>query len=223
MNSIDVLKEILLSTPHISTMRFFSFTTSTKLQDRLSQISESEISIITRVMAKKKTEGIRFWNAMLALFIEDGECNKKLLSEILYHQANQEYKYVSSSNLNEFLSDLGDGILALNSKVLMSDGSTRHIPLLDFKVASAPKNHQLASACIELLGLHGYLLDSGKSYHFIGYELVSESELLDILAKFILLDPVSDKAWAAHQIIERSTSLRITKKNGKYPIVVGKI
>lgn len=54
-----------------------------------------------------------------------------------------------------------------------------------------------------------YLL--GKSYHFISRTLSTKSELIEILAKFILLHPISDKSWAAHQIIEDSASLRISE------------
>jgi hypothetical protein len=92
-----------------------------------------------------------------------------------------------------------------------------HIPMLDFDLTSAPKNLGIIENILRVLKQRGMILNSGKSYHFIGYNLISENELLDLLAKFILVHPISDKAWTAHQIIERSASLRISKKYGSLP------
>jgi hypothetical protein len=158
---------------------------------------------------------------MLSIFAEEGVVHEKILSEALYHQANSHYEYINRNQLDEFLKTSRETPLAINSKLIMNDGTSKHIPLLDFKLSSNNKSHDnLVKACICILGLKGYILNSGRSYHFIGSQLVCESELLDLLAKFALLSPISDKAWVSHQIIERSASLRITVKNGKEPYLI---
>lgn len=58
----------------------------------------------------------------------------------------------------------------------------------------------------------GAIINSGNSYHFIGCDLVNEAELVDFLAKGLLYGPITDTRWIAHQIIERSCTLRVGKK-----------
>lgn len=223
MDSAEVIKELVRGNSGIKACRFFSFSTSTKLQDRLQAMDDHECDLISRAQEKKKRESVRFWNALLSVFIEGRVHNEELLAEVFYHQPNRDFTYVDRKDLEEFLATKKAIPQAVNSKVLMIDGSSRHIPLLDFKVPSKQGHDRLVADCVRAMGLHGYVLDSGRSYHFIGSNLISESELLDLLAKFVLLDPISDKAWAAHQIIERSASLRVSEVRGRAPMVVSQV
>lgn len=223
MNSEDIIKDIVRCNVEIATCRFFSFSTATKLQDRLRDIEGCESALISMAQRNKMRNQVRFWSAMLSLFIEKKTYSKRLLPELFYHQPNRDYDYVDRLRLDQYLDSNFPSPHAINSKILMIDGSTRHIPLLDFKVTSQSGHDELVMDCIRSLGLSGYILDSGKSYHFIGEKLISESELIDILAKFVFLDPISDKAWAAHQILERSASLRISARNGHAPILLARL
>lgn len=223
MFSSDVIIELVRDNSSIKACRFFSFSTSTKLQDRFQQIDTLKSDLITKAQELKKKDGKRFWCALLSIFVQEKIHDKELLSEVFYHQANRDFEYVDRNGLDEFLARAKTSPYAINSKVLMIDGSSRHIPLLDFKVPSKQGHDKLVADCIKSMGLSGYMLDSGKSYHFIGNNLVSESELINLLAKFVLLDPISDKAWAAHQIIERSASLRVNEVRESIPTVVCRV
>lgn len=223
MNSIDLLRDIVCNQPSIRTCRFFTFSTATKLQNRLTDIVDEDVLLISKALEKKLHNEVRFWPALLSVFLEENCYSEALLREAFYHQPNRDYIYVERSHLESFFSTKMPSPLAVNSKVLLADGSARHIPLLDFKVPSKEGHDTLVVECVRALGLCGHVLDSGRSYHFIGTSLMSESELLDLLAKFIFLDPVSDKAWAAHQILERSASLRISEVRGQSPFLVASI
>jgi len=223
MNSCDALTEVIKENPQISSVRFFSFLTSTKLQDRYNIKASEFSSLIDEAIKLKRKLNVRFWHALLSLFSKASKVDEDLVSHALYHQANSKYQYIDVNATTDFCKCESGVSSALNSKVIMSDGGTRHIPLLDFKVKSQDSNLCVVVAAVKALKLRGYILDSGKSYHFIGLDLVSESELIDILAKFCLLAPISDSAWASHQIIERSASLRVSPRNGVYPIVVHNI
>ena len=223
MHSIDVIKEIVQRHSDIKTCRFFSFSTTTKVQDRLTDIKEDEKRLISKAQARKKIDRSRFWSAVLSTFIDEKNHSDKMLNEVFYHQPNRDYTYVDRGRIEAFLQEKGGAPRALNSKVLLNNGATRHIPLLDFKVPSKDGHDELVIACMAALKLRGYVLDSGRSYHFIGIDLVSESELVDLLAKFIFLDPIADKAWAAHQILERSASLRISEGRSHAPTVVAQL
>jgi hypothetical protein len=223
MKSVDAIEELLRVNPNVSALRFFPFSTKTKLQERRPDLGAMESALVQRVLARKSQERIRFWDALLETLMNEGLSSTALLGEVFYHQANRDYLFVDRAQLRDFLSSRDDQCLALNSKVIMADGSSSHVPLLDFKIDSQLENCQLAEDCIVVLGLRGSLLDSGRSYHFIGSDLVTENEMLDLLAKFTLLHPISDKAWAAHQLIERSASLRVTAKGGQCPVIVRRI
>lgn len=219
-SSADIILNIINNNERIRSVRFFPFSTSTKLQDRLTNFSESELNLIEKAKARKAKDGSRFWDGMLSVFSDEGMVEERLLCEALYHQANTKYEYVQRGEIDQFFRTRRETPMAINSKVIMEDGSSRHFALLDFKLPASRKHDLLAAACARALGLRGYVLDSGRSYHFIGKELIAESELLDLLAKFALLAPLSDKAWASHQLIERSASLRITAKAGREPSLV---
>lgn len=223
MTSDDVLKELVRSQQQIRYLRFFSFSNSTKLQDRLTVKSPESQYIIDRAQRKKEREGIRFWNALLSTLAEEGRVDDGLVAQALYHQPNKGFEDVEDRSLAEFLKCESETPRAVNSKVLLDDGSTRHIPLLDFKIHSKQGHDDLVLSCIRSMGLSGHVLDSGRSYHFIGDKLISESELFDLLANFVLLDPLADRAWAAHQLIERSASLRVSAREGLKPQVIGRV
>lgn len=223
MDSTTVIRELLLDNSDIKTCRFFSFSTFTKLQDRLRDVDPATNLLISKAQEKKKIDGVRFWNALLTIFVEEKIVNEKLVAEVFYHQPNRDFVYVDRTGIDEFFSGCKVAPQAINSKVLMIDGTSRHIPLLDFKVPSKQGHEGLVVDCVRAMGLSGYVLDSGRSYHFIGTTLVSESELFDCLAKFVLLDPISDKAWAVHQLIERSASLRVSERGGEAPTVISKV
>lgn len=223
MNSCEVLSEIIKANPKISSLRFFLFSTSTKLQDRYNCANSQSANLISEAIKLKSKLGVRFWHALLTLFTRTSTVDDQLVRHALYHQANTKYHYTDADEASKFCKLEHKTPTAINSKVTMQDGSTRHIPLLDFKIDSQPNNLKIALSVISALELKGFIIDSGKSYHFIGTNLVSESELIDILAKFSMLAPISDSAWAAHQILERSASLRISPRNGSIPTVVYEI
>lgn len=45
---------------------------------------------------------------------------------------------------------------------------------------------------------------------------MSEDELVDFLAKGLLYGPITETRWIAHQIIERSCTLRVGRKKILY-------
>ena len=71
-----------------------------------------------------------------------------------------------------------------------------------------------------LMSGSGFILNSGNSYHYISKKLTTENGLLDFLGRAILYGPLTDVRWIAHQIIERSFTLRIGMKNGTLPFLV---
>lgn len=100
-------------------------------------------------------------------------------------------------------------------EVMMTDGTTRHIPMIDFHIPSSSSNLHVVEDVCDALGMkQGYIVDSGASFHFIGDRLLTQEELMRLLIDALLFCPIVDGVWISHQLRERSCSLRIDRKNG---------
>ncbi|WP_449371704.1 primase 1D-like protein [Arachidicoccus ginsenosidivorans] len=51
--------------------------------------------------------------------------------------------------------------------------------------------------------------------------LVKEDELHEILYRSLFYSPIINKYWITHQLLEVSCSLRVTKKDKRFPEVIG--
>jgi hypothetical protein len=90
--------------------------------------------------------------------------------------------------------------------------------MLDFSQAAAARALQLVKGVVETIGLTGYILESGRSYHFYGEQLLDDSQWLRFLAESLLFGPVVDRRWVAHQLIESASALRISAGPNGAPI-----
>lgn len=223
MNSLDVLDEVISLNPEISTFHFFQFNPSAKIQERLINPTEAERDLINSAIQKKGKSGLPFWEALLSTVLENGSWSKSLLAATLLHQPNPELIKVDKDIVRQYFLENAGSEIACNSTVTLSTGETAHIPLLDFKAPYSSRNCMLVSDCVRQLGLKGLVINSGRSFHFWGGDLVTKEGLLALLGRFSLLHPISDKSWAAHQIMEGSASLRITPRHNQWPEVVARI
>ena len=95
-----------------------------------------------------------------------------------------------------------------------------HIPLLDMDLPIAEASAAEAEEVARGLGINsGAIVDSGKSYHFWGLDLLSENQWLTFMSRALLLDRV-DSRWIGHRLIDGHASLRISQKRGVAPTVV---
>lgn len=119
-----------------------------------------------------------------------------------------------------------EGFLCLISKVKLKDGTYKHIPMIDFVISSKDKNNlSKVKKFLKFMGEKmGVILDSGKSYHYYGFNLLTEDEWNIFMSKCILLD--KDKEWknmvdvrhiAGHRRIEKYSLLRLNSFNGIKP------
>ncbi len=97
-----------------------------------------------------------------------------------------------------------------------------HIPMMDF---NCPKNSENLSRIEEFLRTiwqeEGVILDSGRSYHYYGVNLMDEKEWLDFLGS-CLLSELADKRYIGHRIKDHCGILRISTgpRQPKIPTVV---
>lgn len=102
-------------------------------------------------------------------------------------------------------------IASLTSNVTLErDSGDWHLPMLDMGLPINPRGQATCIDAVATLGLEGLLLESGRSYHFIGSEPCDADALIKILARAQLLSPIIDARWASHQLLEGYCALRIS-------------
>lgn len=113
--------------------------------------------------------------------------------------------------------------LVLRSGCQMEDGQVMHIPMLDFRIDATTNNTTVVSASLRAAGAGpGVILNSGRSYHYYGFSLLSEQELLDFAHTCLLLIPFVDARYLGHCLLDREFRIRVSgrSRHGRVPEVV---
>lgn len=124
-----------------------------------------------------------------------------------------------------------DEILGINSLVKIGRGMERHIPMIDFNCVISGQNFLKVAENLKLLGQsRGFILESGKSYHYYGIELMTSGEWLDFMKKCKSHDIIGGKwirphRWVRYSLKENCSTLRISTAFVKphLPKVIAKI
>lgn len=98
-----------------------------------------------------------------------------------------------------------------------------HIPLLDLDIPTDEIPYDLVFPYIkevsQLLGVSsGAVVNSGRSYHLWGLELMTNDEWHDFMHRALLLDRI-DRRWVGHRLLDGQANLRVSPKWGKMPEV----
>ena len=140
----------------------------------------------------------------------------------LFHRKNIKEVYVNNDDeLTNRSKQLEAEGFFFNSRVRLFDGAEAHIILLDFSISVSVEHTEVVKESLSRLGImHGYILDSGSSYHYIGTDIVSGSDYRKILYYAYLLSPITDGRWIAHQLLEGSCNLRVGEENKHIPTLI---
>jgi hypothetical protein len=187
---------------------------------------------VPKALELRSEFNIPFW---MSIFFVATNSDKSIPNAVLdaatFHQdSSQQVKHEIqvdkefNKSILATLDQLPDSyVLTVNSQVITTDGQLRHIPMLDFRLKSSRSNHALVVDVVKRLNTPGVILDSGRSYHFYGTELIDDRELTKFLAKALLFTPLIDYRWIAHQLLEESCALRVSPgvEGQVTPTVVG--
>ena len=180
----------------------------------------------------KRKYGLSFWDAyFIAAQEHQADIEVVFCAALLHDKASSRLQRVQSkdaSSLRQVEREMNPKqMLAFSSIVELRNGEMRHIPMLDFHCAASASGLRLAISALRALTeeRRGLLLESGKSYHYYGFQLLTDKELATFLARAILLGHIVDRRWIAHQMIERACALRIGSGHGyeSLPFVVAEI
>lgn len=224
MNTLDVLREIITNNKEIESYLFYYFPKQKLLQDEITFNKIEDIQFNEAIAIRNKYN-LPFWDSIMLTYFNREETSDKILKCALRHNELKDGLWTNNidSIFNKLISDNNINI-AFNSKVKLKSRVYKHIPLLDFHIPISKTNQSIVNKVIRLLGFSkGYILESGESYHFIGTELLDDNELISFLSKALLFAPIIDRAWIAHQLLEKASSLRISYKHNTLPKLIHKI
>lgn len=114
--------------------------------------------------------------------------------------------------------------LGIASLVKIKNGGMRHIPMIDFNCGYTIENLLKIEKTLHVLGQSkGFLLESGKSYHYYGIELLSVEGWVNF-TKSCAGQDIIGKYWPAFQLKRGYSTLRISTSLQKphLPKVVAK-
>lgn len=218
MTSIEVLTYLSQDLP-IAEYRLIKFPNWTLLQDHITD-SVFKTELLTYIQNRGSSDGMPFWDAALTYISNHSEGWEEIVSNADHHNKVTTDFWIPAYSIKNWIEEKGKNI-GINSLVQVIETGLFHLPMLDFHISISHKNTKMIMQICRQLGLNkGFILNSGNSYHFIGKQLITEDKLIDTLSRALLYGPIVDTRWIAHQLIERSCTLRIGEKNGLVPYVV---
>ncbi|MGY3479379.1 primase 1D-like protein [Bradyrhizobium ottawaense] len=215
----------------VDSIKFFRPPSSSPIQQE-PMINEQEKLLINQALELRQNLGLPFWDSLFLHLSTHPTSPPVLLKRALLHNPQDVDSFHLSRGsctelrLREIIAQLPrNRVLAISSRLTLKDGSVRHLPMLDFHCIDSSEHEPLIKSVLAEIGIGGYLVASGRSYHFYGNTLVDEESLIAFLGKALLFSPLVDRAWIAHQLIERACGLRISpgKDYLSCPTVVGEI
>lgn len=132
------------------------------------------------------------------------------------------------------IDSLDDGSnLALDSKIMLESGDRAHFQMMDLAPRKSPEALEKITCRFKEIIVPrfggGVLLETNKSYHYFGFQVLSLEEWLDFLGLNLITSIVtqvdenlprvhefiSDYRYIGHSILRRSTGLRVTTRVSK--------
>ena len=195
---------------------------SRTVQERMS-LTPPVAEVLQHALELRERTGLPFWDSAMVSSFGIGDVVYPLLQAAVHHNPRPPTlaRLSRTDCTPENIQALGSLCLqgesvAMLSAVTVDDGETRHFRMLDFHLPCGRENQATAVASLDTLRSgQGFLVESGKSYHFLGIDTVSSDELMAFLARALLLGPVVDRAWIAHQMLEGRCALRVTPRVGQ--------
>lgn len=92
----------------------------------------------------------------------------------------------------------------------------KHIPMMDFRCEPSDRNLELVITAMRQVDQeHGVIMASGRSYHYYGFELLTETQWYYFMYKSLLLSPFTDSRYIGHRLIAGTARLRISASKTK--------
>lgn len=103
--------------------------------------------------------------------------------------------------------------LVLCSLAITKQDEMLHFPMLDFECIVSVTNQSRVEDFVRIIG-NGLILESGRSYHYYGFNLLTHSEWIKFMARALLFTGFTDCRHIGHRILSGEARLRIAKIEG---------
>jgi hypothetical protein len=228
-NAIEAYLFIFKINSAVEKIKLKKFKRAPLIQDRI-KLSVEEQDAIEKALKLREEYKVPFWDSLFLTCFGSKFIPNRLLDEALFHQ--KEYKEILLSRQqilrgemqNIFSNENSEEWIVITSDVEMTNGDIYFLQMLDFHCFKSNENFNLVSAvCKRVFSSSVILFDSGQSYHALGTELLPKKDFVNFLAKALLYAPIVDRAYIAHQLLDNSCSLRISKggRTKQIPCVLG--
>lgn len=225
----EVYTHVINCLPEVQEVAVAQYAVPPPIQQR-ADLTLEEHQLVERAAKARKTSRLSFLEVLLELCAEAQHDVDGILDAVGYHQQHSvSRKWLSRGDVlkGRLLRVCSNAPpakpLAFLSRVKTGSSSSRHIPLLDLHVEKS--SHSLGmvrSIAKRLLGEANVVLETTRSYHVVGVQLLTETQAAQFLSKAILFSPITDHAYIAHQLLEGESALRITGRGNAddIPILV---
>jgi len=188
-NAYDVVADVVLSNPAIESLTLLNYEEGTNWRD-VARMEGSSLATLLKGLGQDQ--------------------GRRILTKVSRTEA-------SSGNLCEIARSLGENrLLGVCSSVELVGGGSAHIAMMDFMCEPSTRNLELLARLIE--GLHhgrGCLLESGRSYHYYGFRLLTEEAWKVFLGKCLLMSGFADDRYIGHQLVDGYCVLRLSSGKSK--------
>lgn len=212
------IEQLILSNPQILKVTFASYSHLPLIQER-AKPSKFEKGLIKDALALRSNFHLPFWDCIMLLISNSEISAPTLLEKATTHiSLRDSYTVLDTTAIKDnaiqelvMRNALNNLETCVTSEVVMADGSTRHLAMMDFHCRPSTAGRLAAkSVCKKLFPSGALLLESGESFHAYGLKLLSESQFYEFLGRALLFAPIVDRAYIAHQLIEQRCALRIS-------------
>jgi hypothetical protein len=181
-------------------------------------VSDLQVVRLAEQQWRRQDYNFPFLDAVMMSLLRSEKISEGVLTGTTFHQGIAKTQFAITSELvsDQKVAELAQEIrpnmmFSLCSKVRLKDGSTRHIPMMDFHCSANKYSLSLVCKIAQRFGVgRGFVLATERSYHFYGIQLLSESDLASFLGRALLFSPIVDHVWISHQLIDMCCALRIS-------------
>lgn len=223
--SADIISEIVSSNSNIESLSFSKFNFSQPFQERIDMSFGANQLLIENALKLRMQSSLPFWDCVMASTFTLPEISDDVFAEALVHTDNIHVFTVKGDSIAQIadIIEKSEDNLAVNSFLECKNSIRYHLCLLDFHIPFSKKSTDIVKKILSAVEISGYILCSGKSYHFYGDQILNQEDYFELLTKLLLISPVIDKQWIAHQLLRKRAFLRVTKKYDEYPYLVERI
>lgn len=118
-------------------------------------------------------------------------------------------------------------VISLSSKIRLPNGQIKHLAMMNLHPEEELSLDNIINIVQEVTQyLPGYLLESGRYYHYYGFALLFENEWINFMAQFLMPTIIVSPRYIGHCLYRKYAALRLstdTKYKTVLPYVCKKI